>query len=64
MAQSLSKGWLRMSTWIVATLVILLIAGLALYLPTRWGRGALGGSFRKPENEIQTTTPWKGFPTF
>ncbi|MGH9175679.1 MAG: hypothetical protein ACRD1H_15035 [Vicinamibacterales bacterium] len=50
--------------WVVSGLVILLVVGLTLYLPMRWGRGALGGSFKKPENEIQSTTPIKGPPTF
>jgi hypothetical protein len=50
--------------WVASGLVILLVVALAIYLPMRWGRGALGGSFKKPENEIQNTTPWKGPPTF
>ena len=53
-----------MLIWIAAGLVILLVVGLTLYLPMRWGRGALGGSFKQPENEIQNTTPIKGPPTF
>ncbi len=50
--------------WIAAGLFILLVVGLTIYLPMRWGRGALGGSFSEPENEIQNTTPWKGPPMF
>lgn len=50
--------------WIVSVLVILIVVSLVIYLPMRWGRGALGGSFKEPENEIQNTTPQKGPPLF
>jgi hypothetical protein len=50
--------------WVPSGLVILLVVALTVYLPIRWGRGALGGSFMEPENEIQNTTPWKGPPMF
>jgi hypothetical protein len=50
--------------WIALGLAVILLAALRIYLSMRWGRGAMGGSFEKPENEIQNTTPWKGPPTF
>lgn len=53
-----------MLLWIIAGLVVMLVVALAIALPMRWGRGAMGGSFTQPENEIQNTTPWKGPPTF
>jgi len=42
------------STRSLADLVLL---GAAL--TRRWGRGSYESTFQKPENEIQTTSPWK-----
>lgn len=53
-----------MLLWIASGIVVLVVVALAVYLPMRWGRGAKGGSFKEPSNEIQNTTPWKGPPTF
>lgn len=38
------------------------LAGLVLLsaaIARRWGRGSYETTARKPENEIQTTAPWK-----
>lgn len=46
--------------WYVVLAAIL--AGLVLLsaaLTRRWGRASYEKTFQKPENEIQTTTPWK-----
>ncbi|HMM40814.1 MAG TPA: hypothetical protein PKA95_02840 [Thermomicrobiales bacterium] len=39
-----------------------ILAGLVLLsaaIARRWGRGSYETTFEKPENEIQTTNPWK-----
>lgn len=46
--------------WYVILAAIL--AGLVLLsaaLTRRWGRGSYEKMFQKPENEVQTTAPWK-----
>ena len=48
--------------WTIFGALLAAMVSFALYLSLRWGRGARGGSFQRPENETQTTTPQKIWP--
>jgi hypothetical protein len=48
--------------WIVLAVIGIGAAVGAVLLPARWGRGAIGGRHNNPLDEIQDSTPRRGWP--
>jgi len=48
--------------WLVLAGALALLTLIGAWLSRRFGRGSYESTFKQPENEIQTTTPWKGWP--